>query len=333
MPPHQHKKFVRSKEPPGKLRLQPRDYEILKSLANFRFLSTKQILKLYCQSPGGKKTLQRRLQYMYHSKLVDRPPAQAYSVRPGESNHGNFLVYAIGYEGVRQLADQFSSNGSPVVRGRMDWLMRQDTDWPEELEKSGKKSIDQKNVEVKFPFIWHTLMVGDLRIAVTLALQDHPKAQLRDWEQGRGLLAKKDYVRIGGTKEPVIPDAFFYFYFPKAPQNRQQSHFFLEADRSTMPIDRFLRKIAVFEKWRKAGGHKKKYGIDHFRVLTTTISEKRRDNLRQAVGAKFFAPNGQRQGALRYLFACEKDYSIDEPKSVLQPIWLSPRGTAHQLLE
>jgi len=67
---HQHKKFVRSKEPPVNLRIQPRDYELLADVADYRFLDTQQILAL---QQGGERNLKRRLATLYQLGYLERP--------------------------------------------------------------------------------------------------------------------------------------------------------------------------------------------------------------------------------------------------------------------
>ena len=95
MPVHRHKKFERSKEPPGQLRIQPRDLELLRDIAEYQFLDMEQILALY---GGGMRNLQRRLRYMYHLGIVDRPAAQK------SLPAGSFLIYSLGDKGRELLS-------------------------------------------------------------------------------------------------------------------------------------------------------------------------------------------------------------------------------------
>ncbi len=96
MASHRLKKFVRSAEPPGRLRIQPRDVELLRDLGEYRFLDTAQILALH---PGGMRNLQRRLRYMYHLGYVERPASQKLFGKPA-----GFLVYSLGKKGAELLA-------------------------------------------------------------------------------------------------------------------------------------------------------------------------------------------------------------------------------------
>ena len=96
MPLHQHKKFVRSTEPPGRLRIQPRDVELLRDLADYRFLDTDQILALHHR---GLRNIQRRLRSLYHLGFVDRPNAQRFFALPGSS-----IIYSLGEKGAEVLS-------------------------------------------------------------------------------------------------------------------------------------------------------------------------------------------------------------------------------------
>jgi len=107
-------------------------------------------------------------------------------------------------------------------------------------------------------------------------------------------------------------------------------HFFLEANRSTMESERFLKKMRAYWQWWQEEGHKKKFNISVFRVLTITISEERKENLRKITKKA----DERERGSEMFLFACQKDYNLEEPESILKPIWQSPRDdTRHYLLE
>lgn len=95
MPQFRHKKFVRSGEPPEAFRIQPRDHEILRDLADYRFLSTEQILALYPSSP---RNVRLRLQKLYQLGYLERPAAQKAFLR---ADHP--LVYSLGARGAEFL--------------------------------------------------------------------------------------------------------------------------------------------------------------------------------------------------------------------------------------
>lgn len=291
MPRTIFKQYKRTlKKPSKRLIIQPRDIEIFKSLAEYRFLDSQQILTLHPLGggAGSDRYHQRRLQYLFHHSYIDRPPSQLsyYRVR-------NHMIYALGKKG----ADTIYAD-DPETRGRIDW--------------------QKKNHEVKFPFLSHALMISDFRVALTQAIKQSPDMELVLWQQGKEL---RDYVKQKGRKLAIVPDAFF-----TVKKDGLLYNFFLEADRSTMVLERVLQKIAAYWRWKEEGRHKKKFNIERFRVLTITISEARKENIRK-IAEKGISRSG---GYPLFLFACEKNYDFTNPATILKPIWQSPADESRQ---
>ena len=272
-----YKRFVRNPNPKP-FRLQTRDIEILTLLAEYRFLTTYQILAL---QPRGIRNLRRRLQYMFHAGLVDRPTKQHDFLKPPGP-----MVYALGNKGADVLAETLE-----VDRGKVNW--------------------QTKNREVGLHYIDHTLMVSNFRATLTLALKPLQEANLISWGQGPEL---KVTALVDGQRVAIVPDGFFTV------QGKGPLHYFLEADRSTMTSKRFLRKMRAYWRWWKDGGHQNKFGISRFRVLTLTISEKRKENLRKLATRA----DDRQQGSPMFLFACEKNFRLEQPEAILQAIWQTP---------
>ena len=286
------KQFKRSSAPPKKrVVVQARDMEIFKNLADYRFLDARQIELLH-PGRGGPRYNQRRLQYLFHHGYIDRPPSQLSYYR----TRGH-LIYALGRKG----ADAIYA-GEPELRGRIDW--------------------HKKNAEVKFPFLDHAMMISDFRATLSLALKGNQRAKLASWRQGEDL---RDRVRLKDGKVAIVPDAFFTLE-----EGDDLMHFFLEADRSTMTLERFLRKISAYWQWWRERGHEKKFSIKSFRVLTITISEERKENLRQISRQA----DSRGQGSNMFLFSCEKNYSFEKPEAIMRPIWQSSKDESlRHLLE
>jgi len=125
MSTNRHNKFVRSKDPPGRLVIGERDLRILGALAEHRFLTSKQIFAL---DGGGQRNLQRRLQYLFRLGFVDRPSQQLSFDR--SQTH---IVYALGNKGADLLCERL---GWP--RGKVDW--------------------NAKNRQASASYIWHGLV-------------------------------------------------------------------------------------------------------------------------------------------------------------------------------
>lgn len=94
--------------------------------------------------------------------------------------------------------------------------------------------------EVGDRYLAHQLMIGDFRIAVTLA--------------AKAARIEATWRRFPDD-QPVRPDGFFGLRFPTLPDGRNRAFFCLEADRSTMPRERFLAKLHAYQAWHVTGGH------------------------------------------------------------------------------
>ncbi|MFC1719061.1 hypothetical protein ACFL6S_35745, partial [Candidatus Poribacteria bacterium] len=58
-------------------------------------------------------------------------------------------------------------------------------------------------------------------------------------------------------------------------------------------------------------------GINNFRVLTLTISKQRMENLIRVTQEA----DDRERGSAMFWFATERDISIDNPGTILKPIW------------
>ena len=196
-------------------------------------------------------------------------------------------------------------------------------------------TLSQKGTQLLFPgqrtrkwikqlkpaFLWHNLMVSNFRVILTLALRNKKESKLVNWRQDN----LTDSVYLEGERLPISPDAFFTIE-----DKNDLLHFFLEANRSTMETERFLKKLKAYWQWWQEEGHKRKFNISVFRVLTITVSEERKENLRKITKKA----DERQRGSEMFLFTCEKSYNLERPESILEPIWQSPRDDKyHYLLE
>ena len=199
----------------------------------------------------------------------------------------NHIIYALGNKGANYI---FSEN--PELRGRVNWQTR---------------NRDSKSIH-----LMHGLMISDFFTVLQSALRETNSTELLSWLQQETI---KDYAKVDGKSVAVNPDAFFII-------NKEKSNpFFLEADRSTMTDERFFKKMAAYWQWWKANGHERKFKIKSFRVLTITKSEARKENLRKITKQA----DSTGRGSEMFLFACANSYNLEEPASILGPIWQSPK--------
>lgn len=240
--------------------------------------------------PGGKRNLSRRLVSLFQHGYLDRPQSQT-SARLLSSH----MVYSLGRKGAELLSKDAEEREGIYRRVR-------------EAERT-------------LPLMAHALMISEFRVCLTLAAKEHGAKIIR-WSQGYDL---KEMLRAAHGKNPsLVPDGFFTLE-----DKGEVINFFLEADRGTMPTERFVNKLKTYWSWRSDEKLKNKLRITHFRVLTITPSEGRNDSLRNA--GKGGDPRGD--GSLMFLFAPETRYNITTLK-ILQAIWKSPKDdTPRSILE
>ena len=187
----------------------------------------------------------------------------------------------------------------------------------------------EKDASILAHHIRHTMMINDFRVALTCALQDHPEAKLALWKKDGQVVdrIKTRNERTGGERWLTIePDAFFIINY-----RGRDYPFCFEADRGTMTHQSrndwrdVSKKIMAYWQWRKQGRHTKLLGIEHFRVVTATISDERCENMRHVARAVAKQRNYTGMYLGMYLFGRESAYSLDRPASILEPLWFSAK--------
>lgn len=243
--------------------LTPRDLDILRAVYRHRLLRSTQLIALL---DGSRQATLRRLQLLFHHGYLDRPPMQLDWYARGSEP----LVYALGNRGAEVLEDE----GVARPRG-VRW--------------------DTKNRNVSRVFLHHTLAVAEVMVAFEAACRSREGVQFIPPEEvlagapeatRRLRLPFRWQVEVREGEKihrlGVEPDRVFGLRFVNEPEGRQHAYFFLEADRSTMPVARrglgqtsFRRKLLAYrETWRQ-GLHRAHLGIPNFRVLTVTMSRER----------------------------------------------------------
>jgi predicted transcriptional regulator len=276
--------------------LQDRDREIVRLVADYRVVSSEEIQALI---EGSDQTILRRLQKLYHAGFLDRPRRQ---IGRGNSK----LVYALGQRGAKLMAEQIG--GSP------------NRDWSEE------------NRQLTAQFLEHALMVSRFRAVITLACRQRADVELADWRQGRELWDEA-VVEHADWREriPVCPDAYFAVRLVNEPEGGNRIHLFLEADRSTMTVKRFVSKMRGYWHYWRSEQPRERFGFRNFVVLTITRSHARASNLCQATGG-VDAP--QHRGLRMFLFGAAGTDWLEHPGNVLEPIWKTAvDASRHSLLE
>jgi hypothetical protein len=304
---------------PG-FRLTERDIEIIKLVHKHRFLSSEQIFALI---EGSTQQLARRLQLLFHAGYLDRPKAQLARVHEGIFNQP--MVYALGKEGALLLSLRMD-----VPLSKVDW--------------------SAKNRESKGLFIDHTLMVADFMIAIQLACEQTPGLRYIDTEAiinnrpvsapGKtGPLSWVVNIPIrDGKKWPMtmVPDGAFGIEITDQTGQKEIKYFFLEGDRSSMPITRstlakssFQKKMQGYILSFKDKLYSQNFGFKKIQVLTVAISNARIESMLKL--NTLLDP--QKKGYGLFLFT--RDIAVDptNPKNILGKTWVNGRGERVRLID
>ena len=222
--------------------LTERDLIILEELYKYRFLNSEQLVSLL---GGSRQGLLRRLNLLYHGGYLDRPQAQLAWIG------NNPIVYGLGNKGAQLVAEKLDLSLSTV-----DWT--------------------SKNREARGLFLEHTLMTAQFLIMVRLACEQVDGIEFIETEK---IIERRPVVPAGqakplswrveadrdhsGQKKTVtfsmVPDSAFGLQFTENGQSKGNAYFFLEADRSTMPIQRsnlvrssyYKKLVGYWDSWRQ----------------------------------------------------------------------------------
>lgn len=276
--------------------LQERDTEIVRLVADYRFLTSEQIQVLV---DGSDQAILRRLQKLFHGGYLDRPRSQ-------KQNGNGKMVYALAQKGADLIA-RLDGDGKPAT---IDW--------------------SEKNRQVRLRYLEHALMVSRFRTALALGTRLRPDVAVESWQQGNDIrdsvIAEDEH---GPERIPVAPDAYMVLRLVNEPEGRNRIHVVLEADRGTMTTKRFLTKVRGYWHYRQSGRQEERFGIKNFLVLTVTLTDERAANLCSAT--KALAELG---GLRMFLFGPERNYTEGQTGRILDAVWQTPADdTLHGLLE
>jgi hypothetical protein len=279
-------------------------------------LDTTQLVKLlsirYPEQTGNDGTKPKgninrflnRLNLMFHYRYIERPRKQ-YNY---EKTRPDVIV---------MMGDRAAKELYPELKRRPGYYR--------------EKSENYTTLHIK-----HEMELNDFRVALLLALNQHPTAELKFWKKGKDT---EDYVtffdpkRKKNIRRKVQPDGLFVLG-----DMGSDLPFALEIDRSSMTHDRIRQKALVYRAWKESGQFQEKFGYKGFRALfVATESKERAENLRHTIGKADTSPHNR-----LFLFSDASHYSINNPTPLLESIWRLVKGGAqnsesvndvHHLLE
>jgi hypothetical protein len=282
------------------MQLTERDCEIIRRVERFRFVRSSHLCSLI---PGSQQQLLRRLKLLYHHGFLERPRAQIDYYHRGGSRH---IVYGLGNKSASLLKQELG-----VTFHERDW--------------------SEKNRSVGRVFLEHALLVSDVMVMIELAcrqteirLLTRRELAVRDKTTGERRPFRWQVNVSKNLKLGVIPDYVFALDFKDKGGAGKRTCFFLEADRSTMPVIRknlsqtsFYRKLRAYEATWSQGLYRSQFGFDRVRVLTVTTSPERIKSLLNACGQV-------KRGQGLFLFADRT--VLEKPGHIFRPMWQTGKG-------
>ena len=304
------RRFVRTSEPPT-IALTSRDDDILRFVAEFDFVNSRQILAMI---PGSEDKVLRRLGVLYHDGLLERPRAQIdYYVTEGSSP----MVYTATEKAIRHLNTR---DGGGLSDYR--WKLR---DKP-----------------VGRPFLEHALAITGIHVALVTGTRARPEVehineasliaafpiapQRRD-----KAFAYRTPVRRNGQQFTISvnPD----YSFALQTEAIGQRAYLAEIDRGTMPIERagydqtsILRKLDTYIHGHTAKLYEQNFGWKALRYLFVTTNAERATHMRTIALA-----NLTKNPAIRRLFYFTHVGALAN-SNILDHVWTDGNGDPQTLI-
>lgn len=266
-------RFLRLPDIAGAFQMTPRDIEILRHVAEHRFIRSEWLIKLV---GGSRQQILRRLNLLFHHGYLDRPRAQLDYYHEGGSKS---LVYGLASRGAGRLRRDLD-----MPFHRMDWTTR--------------------NKGVGRLFLEHTLMVSDFMASLEIECRLHSNLRLKYGHELR-LPAGREKSREpfrwtvdlpGKRRVGVVPDKVFAIEVQNDPDESRSVIFYLEADQGTMPIERrdlrqscVLRKLKAYEATSLSSLQRNRQDSEHFKVIFVAKSETRRTSIQTATSQVYRA--------------------------------------------
>jgi len=244
------------------IQVTTRDREIIRQIHCHRFLRSSHIVALI---GGSEQQILRRMQLLYHHGFLERPRSQLRYYERGASRE---IVYGLANKGGELLRRELG-----IAIGSFAW--------------------SEKNHTIGRVYLDHALLVSDIMVTIELACRKYGKVRLL--HQGDlGLQLKQGRLQWQGTmrngkKFGPTPDRLFAVEYQDENGQSKRVHYFLEADRGTMPVTRknqsqtsFQRKLQAYHAAWVQDLHRTQLGFHRFRVLTVTTISKRVHSLVEA---------------------------------------------------
>lgn len=217
-------RFTRDPDAAGSFQFTKRDLEILRHVAEHRFIKSEWLVKLV---GGSKQQVLRRLHLLYHHGYLDRPREQLDYYHEGGSRS---MVYGLASRGAGRLRRDLN-----MPFERMDWTTR-------------SKRVGRL-------FLEHTLMVSEFMAQLEIRCREEGKARLIPFHEACDSKTQQPRWKIsipGRTQTGVVPDKVFALDNTMDDGTTKRQFYFLEADAGTMPVSRSSNRGSCIEKKLRA---------------------------------------------------------------------------------
>lgn len=295
----------------GTLTLTARDIEIIDLVYRYRHLEVRHIQALLNPegSAGVDRQIAKRLQGLFHNRYLGRyVPRERMRMELGTGSPR--IVYGLETGGWRVLKERLKE-------------LRQDGEH-EEIEAVTWQKAHTRRMEGLLP---HQVMISHFRCVLEVALRAvGDDLRLHEWDQSKKIGGQ--VTLRGGRSLSVKPDAYFAIQ-----RGRGIRNFYVEFDRSSMERWRIAEKFEKYWWWLQSPAYQEVH-YDHKRVnvLFASTGAERMANMMDVLAGKpyprkrkeerFEKPNKPPYGGRGwFLFALEDDYQLEEPASILEPIW------------
>jgi len=246
-----------------RMRLQPRDGEIISAVHKYRLITTEGILKLFAPGGRGDKALRRRLALLFHHHFLIR--RYLYPLDRPLGLGSSKAVYLLDTEGARHL-------------------------WGDNWWRGGEGKKLERRKEYGYQFRKHALSISEFQLALDLALKEREGCSLESFAADVEDTRAKIQVRIprysvrknvpdrkgGGEQVTVWPDAAFTIITPAARQ-----FYFLEVDHADRKEERIFKRFLAYWQYvvMERDRLRQKRGVSGAFVIFASPDAKRRKTL------------------------------------------------------
>jgi Replication-relaxation len=270
-------------------RLGQRDDEILRAVYTYRFLTLREVTRLFF-ALGSKNHAGEYLKRLAEHRYLDRFPLPA--ARPGNPE----FVYMMGHMGIKYLRD---------VGADVDGYVRPAHD-PTYLH------------------LQHTLCLNDVLIALALLGRDDPAVSLvqmrHEWMLKQTPLSVQLTRPEGKETVAIVPDAWVDVIVTVG-NKRRRMPVWIELDRGTIEQRQWRRKARGIVAAVVSNAYAKQFGTSSIAVAyITTAGERRTSQMRAWTIAELQQLRKMDESEM-FLFTHLPDGDIDPKRLFLKPVW------------